>query len=411
MTSEVVINKINKEINDGYFPKSVQAIILYGSCARGTNDENSDIDILVICEFESNKMTNKVEETIFKALQGYNVDVSIYESKKFQRLLECGSLYLHHIRDEGKMIYQRSPQYSKEYLFGKLRDFKGISEDLLLYERMMKKTAISLKENHANYFDINMLALLARNTMILMCYFMENPQYGKKEVFDACNNMFGDEFLFDEKIYDKLMKYRSYYNRKNIFITLPTDEECGGYISQVKQLIMLALEKMDIKNSIDRLYYLFKDNPGHNFYTSYEVFNDFDRDLYFVLNQYMKKQYDSEVNSITEPFVEELIKKHEDDDFVRCVYNVILDIKGVKKKSSNYSIDCPDLYTETDVLNAKTIGSYINDLVKTICKINFFNKLFGRFIKEEKDDIIKEMDCLREYIRDNLSDIKAGRQI
>ena len=174
---------------------------------------------------------------------------------------------------------------------------------------------------------------------------------------------------------------------------------------------MLALEKMDIKNSIDRLYYLFKDNPGHNFYTSYEVFNDFDRDLYFVLNQYMKKQYDSVVNSITEPFVEELIKKHEDDDFVRCVYNVILDIKGVKKKSSNYSIDCPDLYTETDVLNAKTIGSYINDLVKTICKINFFNKLFGRFIKEEKDDIIKEMDCLREYIRDNLSDIKTGRQI
>ena len=71
----------------------------------------------------------------------------------------------------------------------------------------------------------------------------------------------------------------------------------------------------------------------------------------------MKKQYNSVVNSITEPFVEELIKKHEDDDFVRCVYNVILDIKGVKKKSSNYSIDCPDLYTETDVLNAKTIGS------------------------------------------------------
>ena len=52
MTSEVVINKINKEIKDGYFPKSVQAIILYGSCARGTNDENSDIDILVICKFK-----------------------------------------------------------------------------------------------------------------------------------------------------------------------------------------------------------------------------------------------------------------------------------------------------------------------------------------------------------------------
>ena len=58
-----------------------------------------------------------------------------------------------------------------------------------------------------------MLALLARNTMILMCYFMENPQYGKKEVFDACNNMFAAEFLFYENNYDKLMKYRSYYNR------------------------------------------------------------------------------------------------------------------------------------------------------------------------------------------------------
>ena len=106
MTSEVVINKINKEINDGYFPKSVQAIILYGSCARGTNDENSDIDILVICEFESNKMTNKVEETIFKALQGYNVDVSIYESKKFQ------SIYLeNYVTLKG---YQRICYYTNE---------------------------------------------------------------------------------------------------------------------------------------------------------------------------------------------------------------------------------------------------------------------------------------------------------
>lgn len=397
-----MFNNIKKEICDGHVAKSIRAVIVYGSWARGTNDENSDIDIFVVCEFYSDKIANKIKEVILKALHGYDVDISIYDSKKFETLLECGSLYFHHLRDEGVIVYANDKKHSKEYLFRKLHKFKGISEDILLYDRMMKKTAISIKENHSNYFDINMLALLARNTMILICYYMGKPQYGKNEVYETCCELLGDEFLFDKNVYCKLMGYRSYYNRKNISIDLLSEEECIIYINQVEQLIGLAMEKMDIKNSIDRLYYLLNDNPGHNFYTSYEVFTDFDRDLYFSLNKHMKKKYNRVIDSITAPFLEELIQEYKDDDFVKCVYNIILDVKDIKKKSSNYTIDCPDVYTETDMINFKTFGESFDELLKFLCQSKFLRKFLNKYIKEDRKTIMDEMQFLRKCISDEL---------
>ena len=50
MISKEKIKKINSEIYKAHINKVIRAIIIYGSWARGDNDKNSDIDILVICE-------------------------------------------------------------------------------------------------------------------------------------------------------------------------------------------------------------------------------------------------------------------------------------------------------------------------------------------------------------------------
>lgn len=403
MISKEIISKIEQKIKEAHVAKTIRAIIVYGSWARGTNDKNSDIDIFVVCELYLDKIADKIEVAIASALAGYQTDISIYDAKKFETLLECGSLYLHHIFDEGVIIYVCNAKYTKEYLFGKLREFKGISEDILLYDRMMKKTVKSIMLHQINYFDINVLALLARNTMILICYYLKRPQYGKREVYETCYELLGEKLVLDKNDYFKLMEYRSYYNRKNIIVELPSKEEINSYIYQVEQLIILGMEIMDINNSIDRLFYLLNDNPGHNFYTAYEVFMDFDRDLFFYLNKYLMKKYHKNIDSIAEPFVEDVFQWYENDGFIKSVCNIIIDIKEIKKKSSNYSIDCPDVYSETNMINARTFQDYKNDLLKFLCQNRILEKFLLKYVKEDRKTIVDEMQNLRKYIRDELT--------
>lgn len=405
MISKEMVNNIKKALSANKADKSILTVIVYGSWARGTNDEISDIDILVLCEFCNDTIIEKIEKAISGALQDYKTDISIYDLKRFQILLECGSLFLHHIYDEGVIIYSCCDKYNnKNYLFGKLRDFKGISEDILLYKRMLDKTEISIKENYSNYFDINMLALLTRNTMILICYYAKRPQYGKLEVYETCCDIMGENIMFNKREYTNLMQYRAYYNRKNTYIELLSEEECACYIRKVKLLIEQAMKIMDIKNSIDRLFYLFNDNPGHNFYTSYEVFTDFDRDLYIALNKYMNKNYNIRVDSITKPFIEELFQDYINDSFVQCVYKVIFGVTEIKKRSSNYSIDCPDVFTKTDIRYMEKFNNKDNELLSFLYQYAFFRKIICKFYKVEKQDIINDINNLRELIRDELTD-------
>lgn len=402
---DVMKNNIEKAIYEEHIAKFIRTVILYGSWAQQTNDENSDIDIFVICESSSDKITDKIERIILTTFEGYETDISIYDATKFETLLECGSLYLHHLYSEGVILFAHTPRYTKDYLFGKLRNFTGIHEDLLLYDRMIKKTEISLRNNNSNYFDMNILAILARNTMILICYYMKNPEYGKKQVFETCKKLLGEEFIFNWDTYCALMKYRSYYNRKNVSINLMSKEDCLDYANQVQYLISLALKKMDLKNSIDRLYYLLNDNPGHNFYTSYEIFVDFDRDLFFYLNNHMKKTYGKTVDSITDPFLGELIESYKNDDFIECIYNIIIGVKDIKKKSSNYSIDCPDIYTETTT-QTSAFNEYVINIPEKICHSNFIEKFIrkfiGKHIKKNDENIIDNLNKLRKLIKEEL---------
>ncbi|MEN6423872.1 MAG: nucleotidyltransferase domain-containing protein [Phycisphaerales bacterium] len=47
MVSDEVLNEVKQRLVDGFHPEK---IILFGSQARGTADDRSDVDILVVCE-------------------------------------------------------------------------------------------------------------------------------------------------------------------------------------------------------------------------------------------------------------------------------------------------------------------------------------------------------------------------
>jgi len=85
-------------------------IYLFGSWARGEQDELSDIDLVVI---------KRTPEPFFERLRQVahllpehvgRVDVLVYTPEEFQRMLAEGNAFAEMISEEGRLVYEREPQ-------------------------------------------------------------------------------------------------------------------------------------------------------------------------------------------------------------------------------------------------------------------------------------------------------------
>jgi len=97
----IVLQKIKDYFNLLY-QGSLQAIVLYGSQARGDEREDSDIDILVVLSGAVNpyREIDRTSEFIAQLCLDYNVVISRHfiSAEKFQR---SDNPFLYNVRQEG----------------------------------------------------------------------------------------------------------------------------------------------------------------------------------------------------------------------------------------------------------------------------------------------------------------------
>jgi predicted nucleotidyltransferase len=105
MVSEETLAEITRRLVDGFHPNK---IILFGSQARGTADERSDVDILVICSVKGNRL-----DLIFnmdKSLEGLRLarDIVILTDKEYQKDSRIPGTIARYASREGKILYEKS---------------------------------------------------------------------------------------------------------------------------------------------------------------------------------------------------------------------------------------------------------------------------------------------------------------
>ena len=411
------IEEIKKKVTLGVsrlkLQNKIRTIILYGSFARNTDTSSSDVDILIVSSGNIEKNQLKLQKMLEEIFENKHIDLAIYTPNKFEILLENGSLFMHHVKLEGQVIYGKDKYSSKEYLFGKLTGFKGITEDELLYKRMLEKTISSISTNSANYFDLNYLALLARNSMIILCYHNNQPTFGKLEVYEKCMVIFGKEFPLQLDVYEELLKYRIYYRRGCNKVELPSISRYSIYTQQMTDLISFSLNRLDLDNSIDRVFFLLKNGAGRNLYTSYEIFTDFDRDIYFGLNKYLLKNYSEKIDSISDVFLPHLLEKYKIDKVILNFVQVLEGMSNIREKSSTYSIDTPDIYSDVkvdDKLYLEKIISFFseNEYIKRMRQnsqwfnsaiLYILNFLDEKYEFEKLKNFMYKIDTIRKVIR------------
>ena len=104
MVDAAAIQKISDEIAQRFQP---ERIILFGSYAYGSPNDDSDVDILVILSFEGS-IKDKMFE-IQKFIQSpFSMDLIVTTPPLLQRRLEMEDYFLQEITQKGRALYEAS---------------------------------------------------------------------------------------------------------------------------------------------------------------------------------------------------------------------------------------------------------------------------------------------------------------
>lgn len=105
MISNKLQHNIKKRLVEAFAPEK---IILFGSQARGTADNRSDVDLLVICRFKGKRRDLMVEMTRALIDLDYAFDVVILRPEELERDRDIPGTIARYAYKEGKTVYEQS---------------------------------------------------------------------------------------------------------------------------------------------------------------------------------------------------------------------------------------------------------------------------------------------------------------
>ena len=82
-----------------------QRVILFGSYAKGSAGPDSDVDILVIGDFEGRSVDKSVEIRM-KLQPSFPMDLLVGTPEKVRERVEMGDTFMREILDEGVVLYE-----------------------------------------------------------------------------------------------------------------------------------------------------------------------------------------------------------------------------------------------------------------------------------------------------------------
>ena len=152
------------------------SIWAYGSVARGDADRLSDFDVLVVGP-EAGELGTVMTAA---GLGCHEVSISRYSWDEIVGMAKYGSLFLHHVRLEGR------PLYEDDACRGRLRDvLAGLGEYMLArrdvqgFKTVLGDVAESLRCGGAKAFELSVLGTVIRHGSILGCWLIGNPAFGR----------------------------------------------------------------------------------------------------------------------------------------------------------------------------------------------------------------------------------------
>jgi predicted nucleotidyltransferase len=105
MVSADTLGEATRRLVETFHP---ERIVLFGSQARGTASEHSDVDLLVVCRFEGRRRRLMVE--MDRALWGLGIakDIIVLTPQEYERDKRIPGTIARPASREGKVLYERA---------------------------------------------------------------------------------------------------------------------------------------------------------------------------------------------------------------------------------------------------------------------------------------------------------------
>jgi predicted nucleotidyltransferase len=148
---------------------------LFGSAARGDVDDLSDIDVLVAGPTSAEAL----ERLPYSASR---LSVVRYGWDELAHMTAYGSLFLHHVRLEGRPLHPEAGLRLRE-LLETLPPYHRADRELASFRLVLDDVEDSLAGEHSPAFELSVIATALRHSCILGCYAMGRPTFGRRTAF------------------------------------------------------------------------------------------------------------------------------------------------------------------------------------------------------------------------------------
>ena len=221
----------------------ILGLILFGSTARSDTDAYSDKDVFVLCADLDLKTFLKLKQEVLEPAVGEGCSVSSYRFSDVGTMAESGSLFLWHLKLQGKVVFSKNKVI--EGIFTSLKPYDNYQHDLDYYGELLGDVSASLKKRRRlSEFDLSLLFTIVRNTCMLLCYHEGIPKFGRSNVYLTAMRIFGEKLPLADWLYPRLCSWKLWYERA-IRPDRTVDDQVvsESVLAQVSDLLEFAKEQ------------------------------------------------------------------------------------------------------------------------------------------------------------------------
>lgn len=208
---------------------------LFGSVARGDTDDLSDVDVLVAGELEPQALSDLPypEERL---------SLVRYDWPELRQMARYGSLFLHHVRLEGKLLFS-SHESELEALLEDLPPYGRAEQEFSTFVRVLEDVDNALSGDHSPEFELSVIATALRHSCILGCYAAGEPRFGRRSAFELFLRRSGRGDLVEpaQALYD----FRLYEDGRGTLPYRATTAEVRLWLVHTREVLALVRRELD----------------------------------------------------------------------------------------------------------------------------------------------------------------------